>query len=49
MPGKLGLARGFWKDRRKGLFILFENRPWKIQTFCEYMRMPYANFEIINF
>ena len=33
LPGNLGLACGFWEDRRKGLFILFfENCPWKIQT-----------------
>ena len=32
LPGNLGLACGFWEDRRKGLFILFfENCPWKIQ------------------
>ena len=38
------------KTGEKGLFILFfENCPWKIQTFCEYMRIPNANFEIINF
>ena len=33
LPGKHGLACGFWEDRRKGLFVLvFENCPWKIQT-----------------